>query len=697
MVSCLANDYRKVYSKENLNRAWKWINSNPSARYKNYFRDSYTSYAISYKENINDLHERLKKDKYIANTPSKILLPKSMCITRPFTLLSIEDQIVYQAFINIIAENYAKKVKSRYNKMIFGNLYAGKRSIFFYRKWILGYSNFNKAIKRDYKKGYDYIASFDLTACYDSIDHKVLAVLLKKYGLDKEFIDKLLNYLSIWSTNRHIYMGHGIPQGPISSDILSEIILSYFDDSYEKLNKSNEIKYYRYVDDIKLLSKEELPLKRMLARLDYNCKQVGLFPQSSKIELHKIEDIKDEIKNISMKGEEVSEQKNNGDNKLIEKNLLQLCKNGKISDLTKFKLLIGNVNPNTKISNRVLDILEINPNLFEHIANYFKHYNKKISNNIFERLINEFNKPEIYQIINAYLIDSIKDNISETNKQELTKFIEKRWKQRSRKQLNPIYRSVIISYLLENSLVKYSDIKLILTEEKDWWVKKSIIKYINLDVIGEPSYIELNKSLLADKSVDISLASVHEIIKNNCNINPPYSEINYICQKALKFVGIINRSSTRPSLIGELLNFICDKKLSQKDWKKIFEKDHDAAENKITRAYAYVQNDMSAFVNIMDSFNDFLLHRLYLHDINLGSYQLGKIGSVTNNKGTKLEKQYPNLFLLCKEIHNKRLECDLSHPMIKTTKKYTKPIEYKYIYKIRRIMHDGYKELIEKW
>lgn len=692
----MTENYKRVYSKDNLARAWKWINSNKEAKYKNYFRDSYTAYAISFQENIIDLCDRLKNDKYIPTAPSKVLLPKSSFITRPFTLLTIEDQIVYQAFINVIAENYSQKAKHRYNKTIFGNMYAGKRSVFFYRKWNLGYANFNKALKNAYKSGYKYIASFDLTACYDSIDHKVLATLLKKYRLDKEFIDKLLNLLSKWSTNRNIYKSHGIPQGPMASGILSEIILSYFDESYEKLNKSDEMKYFRYVDDIKLLARDELSLKRMLARLDYNCKQVGLFPQSSKIEIHKIEAIDNEIKNISLIDEEVSNFKIKGDYKRIQKELVKLIKSGKVSDLTRFKMYLSNVKPNAKLSNKLLDILDNNPQLYEQISNYFRNYTTKIPDKILERLITEFKKPEIYQIVNAYLIDVIKNNLSNYNKQKLTKFVQKRWKERNRKQLNPVYRKVIISYLLENNLIKYKDIKQLIIDEKDWWVKKTIIKFVDLEFIGEPSYVELNKILLTDKCADISLMAVHEIIKNNCKIGSSYSSINYIGQKALKFAGIITRSSRRPSLVGDLLNFICNKKLPKADWKKIFGKEHDTAENKIVRAYAYVQNDMSAFVNIIDSFNDFLLSKLYLHDTTLGTYNLGKIGAVTNNKGTRLEMQYPDLFLLCREIHSKRLECDLSHPIIKNTKKYTKPIEYKYIYKVRKILYDGYKEIIEK-
>ncbi|WP_298845402.1 RNA-directed DNA polymerase [Clostridium sp.] len=690
------DDYKKVYSKQNLVRAWKWINSNPSAQYKNYFRDSYTAYAISVEENIGDLYNRLKNNKYIPNKPSKVLLPKTICTTRLYTLLTIEDQIVYQAFINVIAENYSQKAKHRYNKTVFGNLYSGKRSIWFYRKWDLVYANFNRALKSTYNNGYEYIASFDLTACYDSIDHKVLGIFLKKYGLDKEFIDKLLILLNRWSTNHSIYKSHGIPQGPMSSGILSEVILSYFDESYEKLNKSDEVKYFRYVDDIKLMARDKLSLKRMLARLDYNCKQIGLFPQSSKIEIHKIIDIKNEIKNISSLGDELSKLSIKGNYKLIEKNLIRLCKNGKVNNLTEFKMYLFNAKANAKLSNKLLDVLENNPQLFESISNYFKSYTTKISDKIVDRLITEFEKPEIYQIVNAHLIDAISNNLSNQNNQKLMKFVLTRWKERRKRKLNPTYRNTLLSYLFKNNLIKYKGIKQILINENDWWVKKTIIKYIDLDFIGEPSYIELNKILLTDECVDISLAAVFEIIKNNCNISPPYSEINYIGQKALKFVGIINRSASRPSLIGNLLDSICDKKLPCTDWKKIFGKDHDLAENKIVRTQAYVQNDMSAFVNITDVFNDFLLSKLFVHDTTLGGYKLGNIGG-SLNKGTRLEKQYPELFLLCKEIHNKRLECDLSHSITKSTNKQTRPIEYKYIYKARKSLYEGYKNIIEKW
>lgn len=103
--------------------------------------------------------------------------------------------------------------------------------------------------------------------------------------------------------------------------------------------------------------------------------------------------------------------------------------------------------------------------LFEQISNYFRNYTAKIPNKIIERIITKFEKPEIFQIVNAHLIDAINNNLSDQNNQKLTKFIKSRWKQRHKMQLNPAYRNTLISYLLKNNLIKYKEIKQILISE----------------------------------------------------------------------------------------------------------------------------------------------------------------------------------------------------------------------------------------
>jgi len=127
----LTENLNKAFAVENLKRAWLWTRTIPDKQYKSYFRHIYKAYSLADDEKIEDLHKRLKNETYQSLHSTKIYLPKKSGILRPYTLLSIEDQILYQALTNIVAEKLYPKVKRGYLTTVFGHLYAGKRSLFF--------------------------------------------------------------------------------------------------------------------------------------------------------------------------------------------------------------------------------------------------------------------------------------------------------------------------------------------------------------------------------------------------------------------------------------------------------------------------------------------------------------------------------------------------------------------------------------
>jgi len=307
----------QLCQRNNFTRAWRWLRSNSDANYKNHFRTLYSGYAIADEELLDILRDNVSSKKYEPGQASKLFYPKASGILRPYTLLSIEDQIVYQACANIIAEKLYPKVRRRYYEEVFGHLYAGKKSTWFYRKWSNGYKAFNDKARDAFSDGYIYSASFDLTACYDSIDHGVLKHFLIELGCEPEFVDTFIKWLSVWTATKSCYYhNHGIPQGPLSSGLISEVVLKYFD---EKREKTARIKYLRYVDDIKLFAKNEAELRRSLVRLDLLSKDIGLFPQSSKISIHKVKDIEDELKSISNPTEPSIKDKPVDQDKLIKR------------------------------------------------------------------------------------------------------------------------------------------------------------------------------------------------------------------------------------------------------------------------------------------------------------------------------------------------------------------------------------------
>jgi hypothetical protein len=173
---------RDAYDSANLDRAWRWIRSNPDSEYKSYFRSAYTQFALADSALLADLQKRLKRGTYQPSHACKIFYPKRSGILRPYTLLTVEDQIVYQALVNIVAEQLFPHVKARYLTETFGHLYAGKSSVWFYRKWSDGYAAFNKTARQAFNTGLKFTASFDLTAYYDSLAEQ------KKYELGNSTI-----------------------------------------------------------------------------------------------------------------------------------------------------------------------------------------------------------------------------------------------------------------------------------------------------------------------------------------------------------------------------------------------------------------------------------------------------------------------------------------------------------------------------
>src|SRR5262245_8689417 len=129
-----------AYDQDNLKRAWRWVRTNPDRSYKAYFRSLYGNYAVAGEALLEHLRDRLTRSIYEPAHACKLFFPKPSGVLRPYTLLTVEDQIVYQALVNVVAEKLYPKVRSRYLVNVFGHLYAGKTSLWFYRRWQKGYA-----------------------------------------------------------------------------------------------------------------------------------------------------------------------------------------------------------------------------------------------------------------------------------------------------------------------------------------------------------------------------------------------------------------------------------------------------------------------------------------------------------------------------------------------------------------------------
>ena len=161
--------WNSFLSKDNFILAWTRINTATNISYKRFFRSAFLAYEVSLERNIECLIKRIKGGSYEPQKPDKIFIPKTSGLQRPITLLTLEDQIVWQALTNLLEKKFETHRLEVENNVVFSNL-KSKDKKYFFEYWKKSYNAFNSKIKEIYKYK-KWIVHFDLAAFYDTISH----------------------------------------------------------------------------------------------------------------------------------------------------------------------------------------------------------------------------------------------------------------------------------------------------------------------------------------------------------------------------------------------------------------------------------------------------------------------------------------------------------------------------------------------
>lgn len=671
---------------ENLQRAWQWIRSNPDRAYKAHFRELYSAYATADAALLKHLKNRLDRSIYEPSDACKLFLPKPSGILRPYTLLGIEDQIVYQAMANIVAERLYLRVRSKYNRQVFGHQYAGASSLWFYRRWTDGYKAFNKVAETVFASGYVWTASFDLTAFYDSIDHNVLRHMLKEIGLDHDFCMELTRLLNKWTaTSTQIYHDHGIPQGPLSSGLISEAVLKHLDDNF--LSRF-DVKYFRYVDDIRLFAKSEDHLRHALVSLDRLSKDVGLFPQSAKIDIHRVKDIRDELKSVSSPVEAVLTG-SVPDQPGIRRRLAELApREGgyRVTDPTRFKFLLAKAEPSLRVLDRLWRVFEHAPHYYPQVAAYVQKF-RALPDKHADRLLSHIKTQDLYPAIRASLITAADDRLSTTRKSRLRTSMKKLWAPRtSTPELTAALWNAL--HRLAHLTERQADYALLYSRPP--WLRMRLHFGMPWFEIAEGRQERLLNQSMRSKDADVALAAAWVAALLDCDIRRPIHDIHPLAKIVLRENGKLRRADTKVCGIQHALHEMTGIEFAV-NWRKFFGKNYRHAESKIVACKGYFKTNPTAWVSMLDVFNDLFVDDLFRRDGTIGVRNLGNFGGVIGNKA--LIAKFPNTYAYVLAVHTKRGEGELAHPIVKATKAPTGRIPFKWLKTGSRLMTAALKEI----
>jgi hypothetical protein len=678
-------DLDQLRHQENLRRAWRWIRSNPDAAFKSYFRPLYQRFAIAEDALLADLADRLARGVYDPEPPCKIFHPKASGILRPYSLLTVEDQIVYQAATNLIAEKLYPSVVQRYFKQVFGHLYAGKNSAWFYRKWSDGYRAFNDAARDAFANGYVFAASFDLTACYDSLDHGVLCHFIGKLGFDLEFCQKLSGWLEKWTpTEKGIFHNHGIPQGPLSSGLLSEVVLSHFD---ELKLKGVDFCYFRYVDDIRLFAHSEHDLRRLLVSLDLMSKDVGLFPQSGKIEIHRIENIDRELKSISTPPESAI-GRGFVDQAKLYRRIVALTPGYRIADATRFKYLLAHASPEAKLTIRLWKILTKQPETYRSICNYLRRY-PRLPRIPAQKLIDVIKASTLYQSVRAEFVGAADSRLPQLEEAKLARYLRTIWTPRS---MHSDLQVAVGRFLIRTGNLNGNQIAYACRAAPSWWTRASLIDAADPTALGSSVLQSIVATGVLDHGKDASLAASWKAFESSQVPSGARRHWNKAAELLLREVGMIQRSTAVFCGIAHSFGKL-DRRIPSARWRALFGERYFHAELQAVETVAASGVNITGFVNYLDVFNDWLLDAVYRADGTIGNYTLGHIGSALQPT-SRLAIKFPATFSLATEVHDRRYQSMASHPLSRRSGRPTKKISYRFLATAKRLLIDATRELI---
>ncbi|RZK22202.1 MAG: RNA-directed DNA polymerase, partial [Flavobacterium sp.] len=393
------SQYDEFLSVSNFELAYTRLKTASRNLYKSIYYDDLRNFGLFLDDNILNTINHIKQGIYQPEKCHKIFIPKKDNLVRPLSMLTFIDQLVYQALTNIIADHSYDIISPYYNSVIFGNIVNTSKANkndrkFFFKPWKQRWKRFNEVSKGFHQNGFKYLSEFDIASFFDTIDHNILCELLRNtYKIEDEILQLLCRCLETWtqdSNHKSFKSKHGIPQGPLASPFLADLYLFYLDN--EILNsKKLTFRYVRYVDDIRLFTKDRLTSQKLIALLDLVSRDLGLIPQGSKIIIKEIKDIDKELKLQNSKFSDINKEYNketdgkppklltSKTHKRLKRRFLN-CFNDKSEEVYLDKTLIGfalyKLNKDDEVKNLLLEKYKLILPNFEGVLFYFsKHYN----------------------------------------------------------------------------------------------------------------------------------------------------------------------------------------------------------------------------------------------------------------------------------------------------------------------------------
>jgi hypothetical protein len=240
-----------------------------------------------------------------------------------------------------------------------------------------------------------WVGDFDLAAFYDTISHELLLRTIYPRTTSPD-LDWISTCLRTWSSDRAASgHGHGLPQGPLASDLLAECFLLPID-----LALKHRRGYTRYVDDVRLFGATEDEVRADLIDLERHCRERGLIPQSGKFAIRRAQNVKDALGMLPSISD--PQHEGSGTKRLDLEQALETFRSAvggrpnRVIDKTRLRFVLYRAEPEAELLKLVLRLIPRHP---EHADAFFFYLGRFTYRKPIERLCLELIQSNPYPYV----------------------------------------------------------------------------------------------------------------------------------------------------------------------------------------------------------------------------------------------------------------------------------------------------------
>jgi hypothetical protein len=590
----------RIGSRRSLDRAFSRIIAGGNIQYKNFFRPVYYHVEAARDDFIDDLSKRVKTD-WTPQWTKPVFIPKKSGLQRRLMILSLEDQIVWQALVDDWLRLHWNRRKRVEQSVVFSNLTNDDpKSAFILRPWQESYGAFATQLKNDFHEGYRYVAHFDFAAFYDTIPHGPLIRLGRRTGSPQD-IHRLRMWLSSWRCDQSGPIQHGIPQGPSASDIAAEIFLLDFDEKMQ----ANGIVYRRYVDDIRILGDSHKEVQTAILRLERLASDKGLVAQGDKLSYRQVNAFRDVL------GSNLSDVAQPGEETLLLKpsatrRLWRMAVNGRplsIRDGRTFKFTLFRAPQDSTILRQCLRLLPAYPTMIDAFCFYFRRYSNRPS---IARALRDLAESSPYDYVRHVCWKTIPFVISS---QQLPNYKDAAISHSALCEEWPLTRSAALEFLL---LMHDKNQGRFLSRMRtsDPLEALLVARSIGSKIVSETSVI---RRFLGHRANDVGMAFMEPLLLHGQKIRGylKVADANEEVQLVLRKYDLIGRTSKRRTdPIGRMIASHFGIAYSR-SWKAILGERYEQAMRILQYAVSVYEFGGSEWLAYMDSFGDLAYHGLH--------------------------------------------------------------------------------------